>query len=402
MNTTTEHDPAGARPAWVDVLAAVGLMLGPAAGLGLGRFAYALLLPAMRLELGWSLTTAGLLTTANAVGYLLGAPLAAAAARRLGERRSFLVGIGLTALVLAATASSTDLAVLLALRLLAGISGAVCFVVGAGLAAQAGRSQSARRAGLLLSVYFAGGGVGILVSGLVIPSVVALAGWRGAWLLLGGLCLLCLAGAIPAARAVPQTPRDRENPTAWPRLRSLTALLGCYALYGAGYIAYATFIVADLQDGGASVTEIAMFWGVLGASAAVAAVAWPRLLASFSPRGAIVMMLLIVAIGSVLPVLARGLPVALGSAVIFGGSFLTVITTVTGAARSALPPQQWTSAIAALTTAFALGQCAGPVLAGAISNGHDGIRLGLLLGTGLLIVSAATAWLHPQAPATAS
>src|ERR1700744_3019639 len=59
-----------------------GLAMGPAVGLGLGRFAYALLLPAMRADLGWSYAQAGTINTANAAGYLIGALLAAPVAAR--------------------------------------------------------------------------------------------------------------------------------------------------------------------------------------------------------------------------------------------------------------------------------------------------------------------------------
>ena len=47
--------------------------MGPAVALGLARFAYALLLPAMRADLSWSFADAGAMNTANAVGYLAGA-----------------------------------------------------------------------------------------------------------------------------------------------------------------------------------------------------------------------------------------------------------------------------------------------------------------------------------------
>ena len=52
--------------------------------LGLGRFAYALLLPPMRQALGWGYTEAGLINTANAVGYLSGSLLAPWLIRRMG------------------------------------------------------------------------------------------------------------------------------------------------------------------------------------------------------------------------------------------------------------------------------------------------------------------------------
>ena len=49
------------------------LSLGAAVSLGITRFAYGLLLPTMRADLGWSYTLAGAMNTLNAVGYLLGA-----------------------------------------------------------------------------------------------------------------------------------------------------------------------------------------------------------------------------------------------------------------------------------------------------------------------------------------
>ena len=55
---------------------ACALALGTAVSLGLARFSYALFLPPMRADLGWSYVTAGAMNTANAVGYLAGALVA--------------------------------------------------------------------------------------------------------------------------------------------------------------------------------------------------------------------------------------------------------------------------------------------------------------------------------------
>jgi hypothetical protein len=52
---------------------ALVLSLGAVVSLGLARFAYALLLPPMRADLGWSYFVAGAMNTANAAGYLAGA-----------------------------------------------------------------------------------------------------------------------------------------------------------------------------------------------------------------------------------------------------------------------------------------------------------------------------------------
>ena len=47
--------------------------LAPTICLGIGRFAYSLVLPDMRDSLGWSYSAAGFMNTVNAAGYLGGA-----------------------------------------------------------------------------------------------------------------------------------------------------------------------------------------------------------------------------------------------------------------------------------------------------------------------------------------
>ncbi|HZZ48260.1 MAG TPA: YbfB/YjiJ family MFS transporter [Pseudonocardia sp.] len=373
----------------------LGLMLGPAVALGLARFAYALILPAMRTALGWSFATAGAMNTANALGYLIGAPLAGALAKRLGERRIFVAGMAVTALALLASGASADTLVLLVIRAVAGAGGAVCFVVGAGLAAQAGRHLPHGRAAMLLGVYFAGGGTGIVLSGLAVPPVLAWGGWRAAWLVLGVLSLVGLAGAVPAARAVPAIVEradspEHERPSWW----RLSALLGCYGLFGAGYIAYMTFIVAALTAGHATSGEITAFWTVLGVTSVGAAFGWGPLLGAWRSGTGIAVILAILTVGAVLPVMAINAVTIAASALLFGTTFLSVVTAVTAAARRVLPPGQWTSAIATLTVAFALGQCAGPVLSGALADRPTGVRAGLALGAALLALGSAVALAH--------
>ena len=71
--------------------------------------------------------------------------------------------------------------------------------------------------------------------------------------------------------------------------------------------------------------------------------------------------LLVLFLGS-LPPLALRLPTL--SALLFGLSFLGVITAITQAFRAALPPSAWPRAMGLSTAAFALGQALGPTVAG--------------------------------------
>ena len=99
----SEQEHAGANP-W---LVLFGLSLGVLVTNGFGRFAYGLILPAMRADLGWTYAQAGWLNTANALGYILGALGTMAAIRRLSP--SLLFAVGLLATAVAITATGLDL-----------------------------------------------------------------------------------------------------------------------------------------------------------------------------------------------------------------------------------------------------------------------------------------------------
>ena len=371
---------------------ALGLALGPAVAIGLARFAYALLLPSMRADLHWSFATAGAMNTANALGYLAGALMAAAVARRCGTRRVFVAGLAVTVLALLATGSTGSTVALVALRAVAGASGAVTFIAGAGLVAAA--ASATHRATTLLGIYFAGGGAAIIASGLAIPYLLAATsltdGWRWGWVLLAGLGAVAFAVATPVALASAEPPAPPLPDRRWPA-RHLGPLLVSYGLFGAGYIAYMTFIVAFLKGHGMGPSGITAFWVVLGASSIAGAFVWARPIARLGPGRAPAMVLAVLGVGALLPLVSRSPEAAMGSALLFGGSFLSVVTAVTAVARQSLQPHHWTPAIAGLTVAFAAGQCLGPVLAGVLSDRPAGLIVGLALSVGVLLVGAIVA-----------
>ena len=376
----------------------LGLAMGPAVGLGLGRFAYALLLPPMRASLHWSLTTAGAINTANAAGYLAGALSAVPLARRYGTRRAFLAGLVVTTLSLLATAAG-DTAALAVLRLLAGAAAGVSFVAGAGLAAELGAGESPRRATWLLGGYFAGGGAGIVVSGIALPPLLAAmpspAGWRWGWVLLAALSAVALSASVPAAFACREPPEPPAASRRWPVRRLLPAMTS-YALFGVGYIAYMTFIIAFLVSRGARPGEVSVFWVLLGAAVIAGGFAWPPLIARLRGGRGMATVLAVVAAGAVLPLLSGSPAAALASAVLFGASFLAVVVATTAVARRSLARHHWTPAIGTLTVVFAVGQCFGPVLAGALSDGPAGLRTGLALSAGVLAAGAVIALAQPH------
>ncbi len=208
--------------------------------------------------------------------------------------------------------------------------------------------------------------------------------------MLGGLALAATAIALHALlrATLPAEQIANAKACSWtPRVMGIE-LIG-YVLFGAGYIAYATFIIAQLRSNSHfSPREIAFFWALLGCAAMAGVFIWSPILSRLKGGRGAAAVIAAVTLGAALPLLSDSRLVAYLSALFFGGSFLSTITAVTSFARRAAPPEAWTKAIAALTVAFGIGQCVGPILSGYLSDGPDGVRAGLEISAAILLAAA--------------
>ena len=389
-----------AHPLWV-VLA---LSLGAAVSLGITRFAYALLLPVMRDDLGWSYTLAGGMNTANALGYLLGALVTPALLRRMAPGTLLLAGAMAATLFMALSGFFIQTTPLLWLRLLAGVASALIFIAGGLMAARLG-AQHAGRSGLLLGLYYGGTGWGIAVSALLVPAVLAgapaLHGWTWAWWALAGGCALATGvllwpvralrvAEVPRVSATAQAP-DAGPAPAMPWRTLLPSLLG-YGLCGGGYIGYMTFVVALLRDQGVSGTGTTVFYALLGLAVVASSRIWAGLLERARGGQALALLNALLGVATVLPALTSAWPVVLASGLLFGGVFLSVVASTTALVRQQLAPLHWATGISAFTIVFAAGQIIGPTVVGAIADGPGGLARGLVFSAVALWLGALVAW----------
>ena len=194
------------------VLPLLGGILALAAAMGIGRFAYTPLLPAMQAAAGLDPTQAGLLAAANYAGYLVGALLAAVAVPASARIHVVLVSAVGVAVTTALMAATTNLAAWSVVRFIAGLASAGVLVLATGLVLDDLRHQGrASLSGWL----FSGIGLGIVVSGLVVRLTGDLLGWRGDWFL---LALLATAAIYPCWRWLPRARRANAPPTTSPVL----------------------------------------------------------------------------------------------------------------------------------------------------------------------------------------
>ena len=383
---------------------ALVLSLGAAVSLGITRFAYGLLLPPMRADLSWSYTFAGSMNTSNALGYFIGALLAPMLLRRFGAGAVLVVGALFASVFMAMSGFFTDSVWLLSQRAFAGIASALVFVAGGVLAARLGATDP-KRSGLLLGIYYGGTGIGIVISALLVPTLLAhannarwlgYAGWAWAWWALALVCVLAsvlLAWPARVMRPLMSAAGSGAVQDRGFRVSAFAFSLAGYAMFGVGYIGYMTFVIALLREQGASDARVTCFYALLGVAVMASSRVWAGLLDRHKNGRALATLNALLALAVLLPALTNSFPIVLLSGVLFGGVFLSVVASTTALVRHNLPEHQWAGGISAFTTVFAAGQIVGPVIVGLIADGSaissaDSLARGLLFSAVALAIGA--------------
>lgn len=368
---------------------ALGGMVALAAGMGIGRFVYTPILPDMNAALRLDSAAAGLIASANFLGYLAGALLVALPHLRPARRTWFLIGLAASAASTAAMAATSAMIPFLLLRFVGGVASAFVLVLGSALVLD---RLAALRRPHCAALHFAGVGVGIALSSVLVDALRAeQAGWRALWWASGAVSLL----ALPvAAWLVPETVRTTPPPAAMPRQplpRGLPILTLCHGLFGFGYVVTATFLVAVVRGTLHSRPLEAVVWLVVGLAAAPSTAVWGWIGHRAGPLRAYALACLLEGLG----VAAGGLwPSAAGAllaALLLGGTFMG-ITALGFAAARALGPHQQHQSFAVITAGFGLGQIVGPSVAGVMLDRTHSFAAPSLLAAAAVVLAAAIAF----------
>ncbi len=369
-------------------LPALAGLLSLAVGIGIGRFAYTPILPYMSAGLELTKSEAGLIASANYLGYLLGA-LGAAWRAVPGDPRFWLLGaLAVSGLSTGAMAFTTSLGAFLLLRFVGGAAGALVMVLASSLVMD--RLATAGRDGWA-AVMYAGVGSGIAISSLAVPAAATGDGdWQSPWFFCGALCV---ALSVPVALLLPRT----QAPTqAAPRARAVTRsgsflrLIVAYGLVGFGYVITATFVADMVRADPVLQPAEHLVWLCVGLTAAPSVALWGWAGRRWGNEHAFAVGCLIEAVGVALSVLGGGIWLILLAAGLLGGTFvgLTAIGLIEARHRSAGDPRR---NLALMTAAWGLGQMVGPTLAGVLFDALGGYMVPSLLATAALAVAAALA-----------
>ncbi len=355
---------------------------------GFGRFAYALLLPPMRADLQWDYALSGWLNTANSFGYGVGALLGMVLLAHYRPAVLFVAGLVATVATLFMCAFTHDLLAMIAWRFLSGVGSAWVFACGGALIATKYGAQPARAAAAI-AIYYAGGGLGIVLSGLLLWPVLG-----GAWTWSVGWLILGVAGALfavlPARIALSiggATSRVGAPEHAPVSVTTFKPLMVAYFIFGVGYIVYLTFVIAWMREMQLSVAASVGVWVLLGAAVMASGQAWRGAMARWQSAHTFAAATLLTGVGTALPLLSNHPTVLLASAVLVGGAFFMAPGAVMAFIRANLPAAQWAKAMNLMTCIFAIGQGIGPVIAGEIADRWS-MNAAMLFGAVALGVAA--------------
>lgn len=370
-----------------------GLALGVTVTNGFARFAYGLLLPSMKTEMGWNYAQAGWLNTANALGYITGAVLTMIMIRRLSPSLLFALGIVTTTIALLATGLNPAIWWQTLWRILAGVFGAMSFSTAGALTAGLFPGDARRNALAIAVLFGSGGGLGIVLAGATLPLMLDHFGsayWTLGWIVIGVASLLFMPLSLWSAKQLYFKPARHTEHAPLAVRRMLPELVG-YAGFGLGYIVYLTFLSAWMTEQNAGAGLIAIVWVLLGICICVSPFVWRPILARYASGLPLALILVGIAIGTSLPVLFPNGFVLLVSAVVFGLSVFMAPGAVTNFTRHNLPPQNWGRSISLFTLVFAIAQTAGPYGAGLAGDLAGNIGVSLLAASGVLLLGAVAA-----------
>jgi MFS family permease len=391
-------------------IAVLGLIvLSVFSALGLARFGYTSILPAMQQALGLSNTQTGQLQTLNLVGYLLAVVPAGMLASRFGPRIVIAVSLFVVALAMAITGLVPAFGAACMGRFLAGVGGAGGNVPAMGLVSG---WFGKRRRGLATGIGVSGSSLALVVTGPLVPAIIAAGGaegWRLSWYVLGALgmaaCLLCALflrnrpeekGLAPLGESADEQELRNNGFDSAPdwksvyRSRMLWQLALVYCAFGFSYIIYATFFIGHLvRDAAFTPASAGLLWMQVGIVSLPSGLIWGGISDRFGRRVVLVCVFSLQAFSFVLFGLSYGMAAVYVSALLFALTAWSIPALMAALAGDAFGPCLAPAALGLMTIVFGIGQALGPWCAGALADATDSFSLAFILaGAAALVVGA--------------
>ncbi|MDO9142952.1 YbfB/YjiJ family MFS transporter [Rhodoferax sp.] len=360
--------------------------------LGVARFAYTPLLPLMQQQAGLGVAAAGWLAAINYAGYLSGALIASRISSLVLKDRLYRIGMVLAIVSTLVMGLSTNVVVWALSRYVAGLTSAAGMLLGTGLIMNWLIRHNHRSE---LGIHFAGIGLGIAGCAGAVMLFTPWLDWREQWFAFTVLGCLLL---VPALRWLPP-PDSSGLTTSGQKLQDqppsslyLRVFMAAYFCAGFGYVVSVTFIVAIVNQLPGLAGWGNLVFLAIGLGAAPACMNWDLIARRTGDLNALILAALLQIVGILLPVMVPGLWAAMLGALLFGGTFIGMVSLVLSMAGRYYPGMP-AKMMGKMTLSYGVAQIIGPAVTGQIGARLGSYNAGLYvaatimaLGAGLLML----------------
>jgi predicted MFS family arabinose efflux permease len=433
----TPSAPRGLHYGWIVAAASVTVVIG---ALGFARFGYTMILPSMQDGLGIGAVGAADLATGNMLGYLVFSLLGGVLASRFGSRAvifSSMLAIGLS---MAATGLSPGYGGALVMRTITGMASGGANVPVMALVAT---WFAARYRGLAVGITVSGSSFGLLITGLLVPSLLGRygpQGWRACWLVLGALAVVIAAlgylllrnhpsdrglsplgaagqremvagagasgsgaygarGSGSGARAA-EASGGGAGPLNWAlvyRSGRVWHLASIYVLFGFSYIIYATFFARFLTaEGGLTIERAGRLWSGVGVASIGSGLLWGTVSDRLGRKWALAMVFTVQGSSYFLLGLWRSSAGFLASGLLFSLAAWSIPAIMAATARDLVGARLSPAAFGFVSLFFSVGQAAGPFAGGRIAEALGSYAPAFVLAGAAAAAGVAASLLLPR------
>jgi predicted MFS family arabinose efflux permease len=352
--------------------------------MGVARFAYTPLLPIMQQQAGLGLAAGGWLAALNYAGYLSGALAASLISDLVLKDRLYRIGMVVAILSTAMMGLTSDPWVWMASRFIAGLCSAAGMLLGTGLILNWLIRHNQRPE---LGIHFTGIGIGIAGCSAAVWLMNGTLDWREQWFAFTAIACLLVVPALawlpgPDSSTVTKSGAAmRDNP---PSRLFLRLFMAAYFCAGFGYVISATFIVAIVDHLPGLAGKGSLVFLAIGLAAVPACINWDLIARRTGELNALILAAALQIVGILLPVAVGGLAAAILGALLFGGTFIGMVSLVLTMAGRYYPTRP-AKMMGKMTLAYGTAQIIGPAIVGWLAARSGNYAIGLYLAAAVMV-----------------
>lgn len=332
---------------------------------GFARMSYGAVLPYMQKDLGLSISQAGLVGTIMFLGYLVTVGLSGVLAIRWGAKSVLLIGGSGVLVSMLGLASASSFLMICMFMFISGAGSALVFTPL--MSVMIGWFPKKR--GTALGIILSGAGIGMLLSGILIPFIMnqfSVLGWRAVWICFGIISLAVLIIAVITLKNPSTVNRtgEKENKPQWLKNRELTKIALLYFMLGVAYLIPNLYQTSFMLERNFSGQMAGLVYAIAGVFSIVGGPIWGSISDKVGAQKTLLAAWIFAVAGDLIPVIFTNLGGFMASAVIWGSSIGGLVTLIQVKASQQVSQKYVSAVIGFISVFYAVGQMIGPGISG--------------------------------------